>query len=265
MPALELYQSTMSPCAQKVRLSLAEKGLPYTSRWVDIIAKENLRPEYLALNPKGVVPTLVHNGNALIESALICEYLEDAFPQPSLRPQQPLLCQQMRLWTRRVDEQLHPATGALVWAAVLRNQFLDKGLAEAERLIRAVPDRTRRERQLSILHHAWQAPDVIAAASTFRDTFEDMNEALDDQQWLVDDGLSLADLALAPYAQSMKQLQFTGPMFAGLERVQDWFERIQQRDSYRVHITEQLPAERVKRFADLGGQSVPELERLLAA
>lgn len=260
---IELYQSALSPCAQKVRLSLAEKGLAYTTHWIDIVAKENLRPEYLALNPNGVVPTLVHDGRAIIESNLICEYLEDAFPASPLRPAEPFLRQQMRLWTKRVDERLHPATGALVWAAVLRNQFLDKGIEEAERLIRAVPERARRERQLSILHQAWQAPDVIAAVSTFRETFEAMNSALDGSQWLVDDRLSLADLALAPYAQSMQQMQFTTAMFAGLENVNHWFDRMQQRESYRQHITEQLPAERLKRFAHYGGQAVAELESLL--
>ena len=59
---LELYTHPQSPCAQKVKIMLAEKGLAWTKHHVNLPEKENLRPEYLTLNPLGVVPTLVHNG-----------------------------------------------------------------------------------------------------------------------------------------------------------------------------------------------------------
>ena len=75
---LELYTHPMSPCAQKVRIVLAEKGLEWHKRHVNLQEKENLRPEYLVLNPLGVVPTLVHNGRPVIESSIICEYLDEA-------------------------------------------------------------------------------------------------------------------------------------------------------------------------------------------
>jgi glutathione S-transferase len=71
----------MSPCAQKVRLVLAEKGLEWTGQHIDLPQKENLQPWYLELNPLGVVPTLVHEDKPVIESSIICEYLEDKFPE----------------------------------------------------------------------------------------------------------------------------------------------------------------------------------------
>ena len=81
---LELYHHNLSVCAQKVRLALAEKGLDWEDRHVDLMKSEHLTPDYLALNPKGVVPTLVHDGKPVIESTIILEFLEDAFPEPSL-------------------------------------------------------------------------------------------------------------------------------------------------------------------------------------
>ena len=66
---LELYHSPMSPCAQKVRTVLAEKGLEWKSHHLDLRGTgDNLRPEYLKLNPNGVVPTLVDDGRVIIES-----------------------------------------------------------------------------------------------------------------------------------------------------------------------------------------------------
>ena len=78
---LELYHDWRSFCSIKVRLCLAEKQLPWESRFIDLMKLEHTSPEYLKLNPNGVVPTLVHDGIAIQESTVINEYLEENFPQ----------------------------------------------------------------------------------------------------------------------------------------------------------------------------------------
>ena len=83
---LELYHSGLTTCSKQVRHCLREKGLRYESRYVELWRYENLSPDYLALNPNGVVPTLVHDGVPIINSFCINEYIEDAFPEPALRP-----------------------------------------------------------------------------------------------------------------------------------------------------------------------------------
>ena len=65
---LKLYTANNSICTQKVLLSLAEKGLPYETRIIDLFTNEQYAPWYLAINPKGVVPALDHGGNIVIES-----------------------------------------------------------------------------------------------------------------------------------------------------------------------------------------------------
>jgi glutathione S-transferase len=77
---LELYHAHISTCSQKVRLCLAEKGLEWTSHPIEFFRGEHLTPAYLALNPNGVVPTLVHDGRPVIDSSVICEYLEEIAP-----------------------------------------------------------------------------------------------------------------------------------------------------------------------------------------
>jgi len=105
---LRLYHYWSSVCSQKVRMCLAEKGLDWESRHVDIFAFENYEPAYTSLNPKAVVPTLDHDGNILIESNVILEYLEDVFPNAvRLRPDDPFARSTMRLWVYNSEELAH--------------------------------------------------------------------------------------------------------------------------------------------------------------
>lgn len=81
-----LYHNDMSTCSQKVRFALAEKGLGYESRLLNLRAGDQQRPEYVKLNPNAVVPTLVDGGPVLIEATVINEYLDDAYEPGSLKP-----------------------------------------------------------------------------------------------------------------------------------------------------------------------------------
>ena len=86
---LTLYDFGNSVCCQKVRITMRAKGLNWEPIKVDLFKTEQYDPKYLKLNPKGVVPTLVHDGKPVIESTLICEYIDQTFPQPP-RSSQPI-------------------------------------------------------------------------------------------------------------------------------------------------------------------------------
>src|ERR1700741_2966900 len=98
--ALALFHHGSSACAAKVRFALAEKMLPWESRYVDILRGEQFAPAYVALNPKAVVPTLVHDGAVIVESTVICEYLEETFPDNPIYPRSPLDRARVRMWTK---------------------------------------------------------------------------------------------------------------------------------------------------------------------
>ena len=106
---IELWHEWNSVQSFKVRVVLAEKKLPWTEHRIELLKFEHLQPHYLTLNPNGVVPTLVHNGRVVIESSVICEYLDETFAQPALMPKDPYLRAQARAWLKVFDELAHPA------------------------------------------------------------------------------------------------------------------------------------------------------------
>jgi glutathione S-transferase len=82
---LELYHNINSVCAQKVRIALYEKDQSVEEHLLTLQGDQN-DPAYMRLNPNGVVPTLVHDGNVITESSLILYYIDEAFPDPPLMP-----------------------------------------------------------------------------------------------------------------------------------------------------------------------------------
>ncbi len=107
--ALELFNFPASTCSQKVRLCLLEKGLEFTDTILNSGKGEHLTPEYLALNANGVVPTLVHDGNAIVESSVILEYLDEVFPEFSMMPEDFVGKANLRKWLRFFEEVPTPA------------------------------------------------------------------------------------------------------------------------------------------------------------
>ena len=95
---LYLYHAPSSVCAMKVRLVLNEKGLPWDGKILDLRRGDQFDPEYRKLNPNSVVPTLVHDGRVVVESTVIIEYLDEAFPSPALMSGDPYQRAVARLW-----------------------------------------------------------------------------------------------------------------------------------------------------------------------
>jgi glutathione S-transferase len=102
----------------KGAIVLAEKKLKWQGHHLNLRAGDQQKPKYLKLNPNAVVPTLVDDGTVIIESTIVSEYLDDAHPEPALRPKEAADRARMRLWTKQLDEGVHAAT-SIVSSALL--------------------------------------------------------------------------------------------------------------------------------------------------
>jgi glutathione S-transferase len=240
---LVLYHHNISVCAQKVRLALAEKHIAWESRQVDLMRGEQIAPEFLAINPKGVVPAIVHDGAPVIESSVILEYLEDAFPDRPLRPAKPLDRAHMRLWIRVPDDGLHAACGTVSFAAAFAAQVKAFHGSEAlEKRLARLPDQARAQRQRQLFERGIEAPFVRDAARYYDKVLSDMEKSLSDRTWLAGDAFSLAECALAPYILRLDRLGLSA-MWAHRPRLADWYARVQARPSW---------SEAIKAFPSLG-------------
>ncbi|MBM4263276.1 MAG: glutathione S-transferase family protein [Deltaproteobacteria bacterium] len=228
---IALYHNDMSVCAQKVRMTLAEKSLPWENHHLDLRAGDQQKPEYLKLNPNAVVPTIVDDGKVIVESTVICEYLDDAYPEPPLRPKAADERARMRLWTKQLDEGVHAATSTLSNGMAFRHQKLAWGKERLEEFHRNMPDAKRREQSWENITKGVEEHFFIDAAKRFDKLLGDMEEALSRNSWLSGKEFSLADIGYAPYITRLDhlQLQFFGE---GRPHIPAWYERLRERHGY---------------------------------
>src|SRR5262245_2558155 len=100
-----LYNAPQSTCSQRVRFVLNAKSLPFSEVKLNLLEGDQLKPDYLKLNPHGVVPTLDHDGNIIIDSCVIAEYLDEVAPEgENFTPDDPVLRARMRALMHFMDE-----------------------------------------------------------------------------------------------------------------------------------------------------------------
>lgn len=101
---MKLYDMVNAPNPRRVRIFLAEKGIEIERQEVDIRAGENLQPEYLAVNPRGVLPALrLADGRVLDESIAICRFFEALHPEPNLFGRDAFEQAEIEQWQRRTE------------------------------------------------------------------------------------------------------------------------------------------------------------------
>ncbi len=262
---LELYRHGNSACAAKVRLALAEKGLEWKGHYIDIFKGEQFNPEYARLNPKCVVPTLVHDGQVVRESSVICEYLDDEFPDPPLRPVSALDRARMRIWTKDVDETYHPATRVVTFAAAHRNTMLDKPAEERERLLAEIPDAQRREIKRQSIDLGFDFPEAAAGLRTYQKMINDMEKALSETTWLAGEEYTLADTALTIYVNRLSVLSMSGMWEDRLPRVGDWWDRVRRRPTFKPAVVDWVPEDLAHSLSVNGKKNWPRVKEILNA
>jgi glutathione S-transferase len=206
---LTLYDFGNSVCCQKVRITMRAKGLDWEPIKVDLFKTEQYDPKYLKLNPKGVVPTLVHDGKAVIESTLICEYIDETFPQaPQLIPADPWLQSRMRLWSKMVDEGLHDGVTEISFSAMFRERMKNMPPEVREKRFRNVGDPRRTDRFKSTYDYGVKSPFVVHGIAAYERAFKMLEASIPEGKgpWMLGSDPTLADINLMPYAARLSYL-----------------------------------------------------------
>ncbi len=228
---LKLYHHKMSTCSQKVRLALAEKALAFEEHLIALEKDEQLSEWYLRINPNGVVPTLEHDGNLVVDSTVITEYLEDVFPETPLRPRDPVRCATMRAWRQFIDEVPTHAIRYPTFNAVIARHYAGMSEEEFYRLSDRRP--LRKHLFLKMGRSGFRQQEIDNAMEQLRRTLMRMDKALQHGPWLAGEMYTLADISITPTIVRLEDLGMAG-MWSALPRIADWYGRIQARPAFPV-------------------------------
>lgn len=202
---LELYHGGHTTCSRKARLCLREKALTYKSHLLKLRNFEQHEPAYLALNPNGVVPTLIDDGEPIIESMLINEYIDEKYPDLPLRPASALDRARMRVWTKLADSHGPAAVVPHTWATFKKET--DQLTAEQlERSLARIPLKERRDRWRKAARGGFCNADRASAKEPARLIITRMETALGRGPWLMGEQYTLADIDLVPFIHRFESL-----------------------------------------------------------
>lgn len=230
--ALTLYHSAYSTCSQKVRIALAEKKLSYISKEINFRKEEQLTPEYLAINPHGVVPTLIHDGNIITDSSCILEYLDDAFPETPLVSESPVKRAHMRAWLRFMEE---------VPTVAVRTPSFEQVFLPTLRLVsskksfeKSAQKRTIRKGFYGKMNagKGFAESDIDNSMEQLASTVNRMEKALKTNHWIMGDKITLVDVSLAPLLDRMDDMGMAF-LWRDAPNVDAWLKRIQARESFK--------------------------------
>ena len=228
---LELYHSPISTCSQRVRMVLAEKAIPWTSRHIQFNNYDHLSSEYLKLNPNGVVPTLVHDGEVIVESSAINEYLDEVFPGTPLRPDDALGRARLRAWCQYVEEVPVPSIRVPSFNAYFVPIWRDMSDAQFFEYTESLPLRKHFYQRMG--RTGFSDEDVKAALERLEQTLARMERRLAHGPWLAGEHFSLADTNVMPAVVRMEDLGLVH-MWAEKPRMADWFVRLKARPAFAV-------------------------------
>lgn len=228
---LELYHGATSVCSSKVRIGLAEKGLDWKSHPVNLKKGEQNDPDYLKLNPMGVVPTLVDGDLVVVESSIILEYIDGLTADNPLMPAQDPELTRARIWlTRCID--IHAAINTMTFSTVNREQTLaTKTPEEIEAAIARMANPATAAKRREVFRDGLKSTQVDAAFFTLRRMFDDMQALLDQGAWLSGDDYSIVDTAVLSYVDRLDRLGFAG-LWEHTPAVAAWLDASKARPSY---------------------------------
>ena len=260
---LELYHNINSVCAQKVRIALCEKGQEAKEYLLTLRGDQN-EPAYMRLNPNGVVPTLVHDGNVIVESSLILYYLDEVFPSPPLLPSSPTARHRVRLYNKLIDEYMHNACTIMTFATAFRPNFLKLPREQWMAEINKAPLKRRAEYKRSVIEHGLDSAFVTDALGQHKKMIAWMAADLERGRYLAGDAFSAADAAVIPYILRLELLKLAG-MWAQYPAVADWWARMRERPSVRATIWDRMQDSDWAPFKNLSPDPWPKVQTLLKA
>jgi glutathione S-transferase len=226
----KLYNAPQSTCSQRVRFVLNAKALPFDEVKLNLLAGDQLKPDYLKLNPNGVVPTLDHDGQIVIDSTVITEYLDEVEPAGSFTPENPVARARMRTLMHYIDEMPAAAVRVPTFNLAFLPGFQKMSREEFAAFAESKP--LRREFMLAMGQAGFPKEEMDAALARLRRAYERMDAEIGKSggPWLMGKDITLADVAVMPALVRMHDLGMAD--WQDLPRVVTWFDNIRAQKAF---------------------------------
>jgi glutathione S-transferase len=234
---LHLFHFDFSNCSQRVRICLIEKGVEWNSHPVNLLLNEHSTDWFQSINPKGLVPVLVHNGSVVTESVEIIRYIDRMYPSPCLQPE--------GISNNSVmDEIISLADSVQSQIKLLTHYFLEK------------PQRLLVKISLEKFSDNHNNSDLVAFKKRFANnefTVDEVRKSIDEmhkviriidtylikQTWFLGDDFSLADIA---WMVNIHRLDLMGFPLSRYRNLGLWYQQCKQRESFQQGLVDFEPA-----------------------
>jgi glutathione S-transferase len=245
---LTLYCFGPGANSLKPLLALYEKGLPFVRKQLNPAIFEHHEDWFKKINPNAQVPALDHDGKVITESTVICEYLEDVFPDsPRLRPTDPYHRAQMRIWTKWVDEYFCWCVSTIGWERMVSRMARQYTEEEFEGYVRRIP---LYEQQVKWRRARNGFPKELLDEEMRKIAYsvKKLEARLAESPWLAGPDYTLADICNFAIANGMERGFSDLVNEKDAPRLSDWIHRINGRPAARKMFAE-TPREKLERPA----------------
>jgi len=191
---LTLYHWEPNANSGKPMLALAEKGVPYQSHYLDLLKFDQHSPEYLAINPDGTIPALVHGDLVLTESTPMMEYIDEAFQGPALRPDSALGRWRMRWWMRYFDAYFAPSLSMIGWSVFVGPAVRQRDPAELRAAIERIPLESRRIAWRKAMFNEFTPDELEESRRRVVFSIGVLETHLREHRWIAGERYSLGDI-----------------------------------------------------------------------
>ena len=193
---LDVYTWEPNANSGKPLFCLHEKGVPFTYHYIDMGAHEHHAAEFLAINPDGTIPAIVHDGFTMTESTPAMEYIDESFAGPALRPEDPFRRWEMRILLSYMDNAIAPSLAMIASNRLAAPRFVGQDPAELRRKLDRIPFPERRATWEKLMFQATPPKDIEESQRRVAEAIRRFDSLLGQRSWLAGETFSLADIGV---------------------------------------------------------------------
>jgi glutathione S-transferase/GST-like protein len=230
---LTLYHWEPNANSGKPMLTLAEKGVPYQSHYLDLLRFDQHDPQYLRINPDGTIPALVHGERVLTESTPMMEYIDAQFDGPSLTPRTPLERWRMRWWMRYFDAYFAPSLSMIGWSVFVGPAVRQRDPQELRAAIDRIPLESRRIAWRKAMFNEFSTAELEESRRRVAFSIDVLERHLTGHRWIAGETYSLGDINGFNLGYALPLSQPERCNDARTPRIMEWLRSIYERPAAR--------------------------------